>query len=183
VEYNDEICFQATPQRICGEIERRKAMGYRFSLVLSREISEEESAILQEAGPASAVFGTDSLPTNAQVTVTKMDFDVTESPSLAEAIESALEAVKKVPELSVPGLTVPAQPAHAPEEGAASDPGVVVGTVVTDESASEAAPQETAAKADGSKPAAKKPRAARKAPAKKAAEEDKKQVEAGVAAE
>jgi hypothetical protein len=166
-----------------GEIERRKAMGYRFSLVLSREISEEESATLQEAGCASAVFGTDSLPTNAQVTVTKMDFDDTASPSLAEAIESALEAVKKVPELSVPGLTVPAQPAHAPEEGSASDPGVVVGTVITDEADGEAAPRETAEKAKGSKPAAKKPRAAKKAPAKKSADEDKEPAEVGVGAE
>jgi len=158
-------------------------MGYRFSLVLSREISEEESAILQEAGCASAVFGTDSLPTNAQVTVTKMDFDVTASPSLAEAIESALEAVKKVPELSVPGLTVPAQPAHAPEDDSASDPGVVVGTVVTDEPAGETAPLETAEKANGSKSAAKKPRAARKAPVKKSVGEDKEPAEAGAAAE
>jgi hypothetical protein len=162
-------------------------MGYRFSLVLSREISEEESAILQEAGCASAVFGTDSLPTNAQVTVTKMDFDDTSSPSLAEAIESALEAVKKVPELSVPGLTVPAQPAHAPD----ADSSVVAGTVITDEAAgeavlqeTEAVPQETAEKASGSKPAARKPRAAKKAPAaKKSADEDKKPVEAGAAAE
>jgi hypothetical protein len=163
-------------------MERRKAMGYRFSLVLSREISEEESGILKGAGCASAVFGTDSLPTNAEVTVTKMDFDDTLSPSLAEAIESALEAVKNVPELSVPGLTVPAQPAHAPEE----DSSVVAGTVVTEESAEEAveaAPQETAEQAKGSKPAAKKPRAAKKASAKKPADEDKKPVEAGVAAE
>jgi hypothetical protein len=164
-----------------GEIERRKAMGYRFSLVLSREISEEESAILQEAGPASAVFGTDSLPTNAQVTVTKMDFDVTESPSLAEAIESALEAVKKVPELSVPGLTVPAQPAHLTEE----DSAVVAGEVVTDEPTADAVPQEAAETADGDKPAAKKPRAAKKAPAKKAptakksADDDKEPAEVG----
>jgi hypothetical protein len=158
-------------------------MGYRFSLVLSREISEEESALLQEAGCASAVFGTDSLPTNAQVTVTKMDFDDTASPSLAEAIESALEAVKKVPELSVPGLTVPAQPAHAPE----GDSSVVVGTVIADETAEEAgeaAPQETAEQANGSKPAVKKPRAAKKAPAaKKSAHEEKEPVQAGAAAE
>jgi hypothetical protein len=155
-------------------------MGYRFSLVLSREISEEESAILQDAGCTSAVFGTDSLPTNAQVTVTKMDFDDTASPSLAEAIESALEAVKKVPELSVPGLTVPAQPAHAPEE----DSSVVVGTVVTDETAEEAAPQEPEEKANIGKPAAKKPRTAKKAPtAKRSANEDKEPVEVGAAAE
>ncbi len=91
-------------------------MGYRFTLVLSRVISEEESAVLREAGYAGAVFGTDSLPTNAQVTVTKVDFDETDSPSLADAIESALEAVKQVPDLSVPGLVVPAQPAHLPEQ-------------------------------------------------------------------
>jgi hypothetical protein len=40
-----------------------------------------------------------------------MDFDDMESPSLAEAIESALEAVVKVPDLGVPGLTVPPQSA------------------------------------------------------------------------
>jgi hypothetical protein len=48
--------------------------------------------------------------------VTKMDFDDAVSPSLAEAIESALEAVKTVPDLRVPGLTVPAQPAQASGE-------------------------------------------------------------------
>lgn len=48
-----------------------------------------------------------------------MDFDDTISPSLAEAIESALEAVKIVPDLSVPGLTVPAQPAQAAGEDSA----------------------------------------------------------------
>jgi hypothetical protein len=137
-------------------MERRKAMGYRFSLVLSREISEDESSILREAGCASAVFGTDSLPTNAEVTVTKMEFDDAASPSLADAIESALEAVKKVPELSVPGLTVPAQPAHAPEADA--DSTVVAGTVVTDKPATE------------DEPAAKKPRATKKAAAKVAEE-------------
>jgi hypothetical protein len=102
-------------------------LGYEFSLVLSREITEDESVILREAGCSSAVFATDSLPTNAEVTVTKMDFDDTASPSLAEAIEAALEAVKKVPGLSVPGLTVPAQPAKAggevvPEEARGKQP-------------------------------------------------------------
>lgn len=140
-------------------------MGYRFSLVLNREISEEESALLREAGCASAVFGTDSLPTNAQVTVTRMDFDVVESPSLAEAIESALEAVKKVPELSVPGLEVPAQPARLPEE-AAHEAGVVAGTVVADEPAPETPaevgkPRTTRKRASG----AKKKEAAAETPA------------------
>jgi hypothetical protein len=55
-----------------------------------------------------------------------MDFDDTSSPSLAEAIESALEAVKTVPDLSVPGLTVPAQPAGPADE----EPKVLVGEIV-----------------------------------------------------
>ncbi len=84
-------------------------MGHKFSLVLSREISDDESVILQEVGCAGATFAVDSLPTNADVPVTKMDFDDLASPSLAEAIESAMEAVKKLPDISVPGLTVPAQ--------------------------------------------------------------------------
>ena len=104
-------------------------MGYKFSLILSRVITDEESAILQDAGCACAIFTTDTLPTNADVTVTKMDFDDTVTPTLAEAIESALEAVKKVPELTVPGLTVPAQPAEAP---AAESPAVIEGVVVED---------------------------------------------------
>jgi hypothetical protein len=87
-------------------------VGHKFSLVLSREITGEESAILQDAGCAGAIFATDSLPANADVAVTKMDFDDTASPSLAEAIGSALAAVKKLPDLSVPALTVPAQPAQ-----------------------------------------------------------------------
>jgi hypothetical protein len=104
-------------------------VGYKFSLILSRVITDEESAILQDAGCACAIFTTDTLPTNADVTVTKMDFDDTVTPTLAEAIESALEAVKKVPELTVPGLTVPAQPAEAPT---AESPAVIEGVVVED---------------------------------------------------
>jgi hypothetical protein len=117
-------------------------VGYKFSLVLSREITDDESAILQEAGCASAIFATDSLPTNAEITVTKMDFDDMASLTLAEAIESALEAVKTVPDLTVPGLTVPAQPAERPaEEPGASEPGasepgaVIEGVVVEEEPA------------------------------------------------
>lgn len=133
-------------------------MGYKFTLVLSREITDEESAILQDAGCAGAIFGPDSLPTNADVPVTKMDFDDTSSPSLAEAIQSALDAVKKVPELSVPGLTVPAQPAGPLAE--AAEPGEVLEGVVVKETSA-------ARKSRARKPAARKP-AARKPAAKKA---------------
>lgn len=118
-------------------------MGYKFSLVLSREITDDESAILRDAGCEGAVFETDTLPTNADVIVTKMDFDDTVSPSLADAIQSALDSVKKVPELSVPGLTVPAQPAGPVAEEADK---VIEGTVVKDAVTDE-------------RPAAKKPAA------------------------
>lgn len=120
-------------------------MGYKFSLVLNREITDGETAVLQEAGCASATFTTDSLPTNADVAVTRMDFDDVASPSLTEAIESALAAVKEISDLSVPGLTVPAQPAQSETETEAS---------------AEVAAEE--------KPAAKKPAAKKRASAKKA---------------
>jgi hypothetical protein len=90
-------------------------VGYKFTLVLDREITDEESAILQEAGCNDAIFGPDTLPTNPDVRVTKIDFDTTSFPTLAEAIQSALDAVKAVSNLGVPGLTVPAQPAGPPD--------------------------------------------------------------------
>ncbi|MGW2212704.1 hypothetical protein [Streptomyces sp. NPDC001781] len=101
-------------------------MGHKFSLVLSREITDEESDLLREAGFAEAAFLSDSLPTNADLTVTKIEFDDTVSPTLAEAIESALETVKKVPDLTVPGLSVPA----VPKESSQNEPTVLVGEVV-----------------------------------------------------
>jgi hypothetical protein len=109
-------------------------VGYQFSLVLSREITGDESEILREAGCLSAVFAADSLPTDAAATVTKMDIDDAVSRSLAEAIESALEAVKRVPDLSVPSLTVPAQPAVRQSEdesaGAAAETAEPVSVLV-----------------------------------------------------
>ncbi|MBO0819639.1 MAG: hypothetical protein J2P26_02180 [Nocardiopsaceae bacterium] len=96
-------------------------MGFTFSLTLSREITDKESASLQESGCASAVFTTDSHPTKPDITVTKLDFDDTASPSLAEAIEAALESVKVVPDLTVPALTVPAQPATAEDAKAPAE--------------------------------------------------------------
>jgi hypothetical protein len=91
-------------------------MGYVFSLVLSREITEDEMTTLKASCTGAAEFGTDVLPTDTEVTVTRMDFDDAASPTLADAIESALAAVTEVPELSVSELTVPAQPAG--DEGA-----------------------------------------------------------------
>jgi hypothetical protein len=113
-------------------IQGGRPVGYKFSLTLSREIAEGEAEKLRESGCASAAFTTDSHPTKADVTVTKMDFDDAASASLAEAIEAALEAVKVFPDLTVPGLTVPAQPANAAnpeepdEEAAEPEPEVAV---------------------------------------------------------
>lgn len=106
-------------------------MGYRFSLVLSREITENELTALRDAGCGDAVFTTSTHPTRAEVTVTKLDFDDTTSPTLAEAIKAGLEAVKKAdaPDVSIPSLIVPAQPTPAATE----DLDVAVGEVVTKE--------------------------------------------------
>lgn len=67
-------------------------MGYRFTLIINREITDDEAAILREAGCADAVFGSDTLPTNASVPVTKVDVDTTALPTLAEAIQAGLDA-------------------------------------------------------------------------------------------
>jgi hypothetical protein len=101
-------------------------LGHKYSLILSREITQEESEILRESGCYGATFVTDSLPTDLDVKVTKVDVDDTVSESLEKAIESGLEAAKKVPELSVPGLQVPALPV----EKKADQPGVVAGEVI-----------------------------------------------------
>lgn len=103
-------------------------MGYVFSLVLTREITEDEMTTLKAGCGGAADFGTDVLPTDAEVTVTKMDIDDTVSPTLAEAIESALAAVAEVTDLSVSELTVPAQPAVAETaETAGAEEPVAVG--------------------------------------------------------
>jgi hypothetical protein len=129
------------------------AVGYKFTLILNREITDDESAALREAGCADAIFGSDTLPTNADVPVTKMDFDTKALPTLAEAIQAGLDAVMKMPDLSVPGLNVPAQPAGPETEEPAP---VIEGVVVQDEPATP-------------KPPTSKSRA-KKASAKKAAE-------------
>jgi hypothetical protein len=118
-------------------------MGYKFSLVLSRVITDDESAILKEAGCHTAVFGTDSLPANADTSVTKLNFDDTISPMLAAAIEPALEAIKSVPDLSVPGLTVPAQPMDPIVEEAKVVAGELVEEAVDEERVEEATAKKT----------------------------------------
>jgi hypothetical protein len=84
-----------------------------FSLVLSREVGDDELALLLE-GHSGATDVPDKHPIKPEVPVTRIDFDDTASPSLQAAIESALEAVKRVPDLTVPKLSVPAQPEVIP---------------------------------------------------------------------
>jgi hypothetical protein len=96
-------------------------VGHKFSLVLNREVTDEEAGILRAGGCAAAIFTTDKLLTDADVTVTRMDFDDVGSMSLVDAIEAALETVKEVPDLYVPGLSGPVEPAK-PEDAAASEP-------------------------------------------------------------
>jgi len=104
-------------------------MGHKYSLILSREITDEESAILQDSGCYGATFATGTLPTDPKVKVTTVDVDDTVSPSLEKAIESGLDAVIQVPDLSAPGLRVPALPV----EKRADQLDVVTGEVIDDE--------------------------------------------------
>jgi hypothetical protein len=104
-------------------------MGRKFSLVLNREVTDEESVTLRRAGCAAAIFGKDKLLTNAEVTVTKMDFDEIGSMTLVEAIEAALRAVRQVPDLNVPGLTAPIQVAKPAQE----EPGTEIEGVTAEE--------------------------------------------------
>jgi hypothetical protein len=126
-------------------------MGYKFTLLLDRTINGDESGILQE-GCAGAYFTTAAHPTRAQVTVTQLDFDA-EAPSLAEAITSALEAVKKVPDLITASLSVPPQPngasgaaekAEKSNDGQAEKDGEERPPEATGEVAAEAAEKEAA---------------------------------------
>jgi hypothetical protein len=84
-------------------------MGYRFTLVLNREITDDESESLLKAGCAEAAITTTTHPTNADSLVTQLDIDTEAATSLAEAIQAALDAVTTVPDLSAPSLTVPPQ--------------------------------------------------------------------------
>jgi hypothetical protein len=113
-------------------------MGYKFTLILNREISEGETGVLKASGCRDASIASVPVPGNPDTTVTQMDFDTEATSSLAEAIEAAFGAVKKIPDLSVPTLHVPAQPSTAapPEgEGRAPGPGVISGEVEESETA------------------------------------------------
>jgi hypothetical protein len=107
-------------------------MGHKFTLILNREISEDETGALKASGCQDASITSVPVPGDVDATVTQMDFDTEAKASLAEAIEAALSAVNEIPDLSVPTLDVPAQPpTAAPSEGqdedGTTDPNVIVG--------------------------------------------------------
>ncbi|AOS63734.1 hypothetical protein [Actinoalloteichus hymeniacidonis] len=95
-------------------------MAHKFTLALSREITDDELTKLRQAGSGEATASTTTLPTNPDVTVGQLDFDV-EGESLSGAIDAALAAIKTIPDLGVPGLSVPAQPTGASDGGAVGE--------------------------------------------------------------
>ncbi len=133
-------------------------MGYQFTLTLNRKISDDESAVLQEAGCVGASISTVPYPTGADpdLIVTQFDFDDTASPTLEVAITQALEAVKAVPDLSVATFSAPAQPNGMPpdedDEWSDLDALPAIGTPQATDTAEPAADAEPAA--NGESPAA-----------------------------
>jgi hypothetical protein len=91
-------------------------MGYKFTLVLSREITEEEIGVLTDAGCPDSAISTAELPTAGKEPATQMEFDTEASETLAGAMEMALDAVKTIPDLRPFTLEVPAQPNGEPPE-------------------------------------------------------------------
>jgi len=80
---------------------------FKFSAVLTREITEEEFAILQEAGCAGGTLSTSVLPVNDNTVVTQIDFDKAEADTLFDAMQRVLDALTKVPKLFAFSLDVP----------------------------------------------------------------------------
>jgi hypothetical protein len=91
-------------------------MSYKFTVVLSREITEEEIGALKDAGCPDSAISTAELPTKDKEPATQMDFDTDESATLAGAMEMVLDAVKTIPDLRPITLEVPAQPNGEPPE-------------------------------------------------------------------
>jgi len=91
-------------------------MGYKFTLVLSREITEEEVSALKDAGCPDSAISMTELPTAEKEPATQMEFDTEASKTLAGAMEMALDAVKTIPGLRPFTLEVPAQPNGEPPE-------------------------------------------------------------------
>lgn len=127
---------------------------FKFSAVLTREITEEEFAILQEAGCAGGTLSTSVLPVSDNTVVTQIDFDKAEAETLYDAMQRVLDALTKVPKLSAFSLDVPEPsvgraPAAAENPQAGSEPIRGDSTQVTAEIETTAEPVEAAAAGTG----------------------------------
>lgn len=123
---------------------------FKFSAVLTREITEEEWAILQEAGCAGGTLSTSVLPVSDNLVVTQIDFEKAEAETLYDAMLRVLDALTKVPKLSAFSLDVPEQavgqaPAAAEDSQAESAPTADDGMPATAEIEIAAEPAEAAA--------------------------------------
>lgn len=128
---------------------------FKFSAVLTREITEEEWAILQEAGCAGGTLSTSVLPVSDNTVVTQIDFDQAEADTLYDAMLRVLDALTKLPKLSAFSLDVPepsAGQAPAAAENSQAGPEPIRGdsTLVTAEIETTAEPVEAAANGTGS---------------------------------
>jgi hypothetical protein len=91
-------------------------MSFEFTMVLSREITDGEVDILRKSGCGDAAVTTATVGAEGnEVVVTRMDFQ-TDAPSLEEALTSAIEAVKAVPDLTAASVSVPAYGGADPTE-------------------------------------------------------------------
>jgi hypothetical protein len=128
---------------------------FKFSAVLNREITEEEFAILQEAGCAGGTLSTSVLPVSDNTVVTQIDFDKAEAETLYDAMLRVLDALTKVPKLSAFSLDVPEPSvgqAPAATESSQAEPERIPGdsTLVTAEIETTAEPVDAAANGAGS---------------------------------
>jgi hypothetical protein len=138
---------------------------FKFSAVLNREITEEEFAVLQEAGCAGGTLSTSVLPVSDNTVVTQIDFDKAEAETLYDAMQRVLDALTKVPKLSAFSLDVPEPSvgqAPAATENSQAEPEHVPGdsTQVTAEIETTAEPVDAAANGTGSIEAVAEPVAA-----------------------
>lgn len=107
-------------------------MSYEFTMVLNRQVTDDEAEVLRTSGCGDATFTTATMGVEKDQVATQMDFQ-TDAPSLAEAITAALEAVKAVPDLTTTSLTVPPYGGNPPpsEEAAPPDGKVIQGQAET----------------------------------------------------
>jgi hypothetical protein len=109
-------------------------MSYEFTLVLNREITDEEARMIRDSVASDFTISQAVSETQDNPTTTQLDFKKDAS-SLEEAITAALEGVRSVPDLSAGSLIVPpyggAEPAA--EEPVPAHEGVAVaeGTVLS----------------------------------------------------